>query len=143
MRAIDKSVRIRASPTKVFEALTCGSEIPKYWPIKKAEIGSQVGDSVLLRGDDFADRGKITKFKKGEMFEYEYWSTNHGTTETKENQVIISYKLNAEGDGSILMLHQESLPSDELLEQMDGVWDFLLGSLKEYVENKHEKHSAM
>ena len=55
-----------------------------------------------------------------------------------ENHLTISYHLEKRADGTLLMLAQRNIQTVALYELMNSqVWDYLLASLKGYVESKH------
>ena len=61
-------------------------------------------------------------------------SDNHGTERIEENYISINYTLSKNDNGTQLNLEQSNLLSDEMVNMMDGVWDFLLGNLKKHIE---------
>lgn len=139
MFEIEKVVQISAPMTKVFEALTSSNEIPKYYPLKEVLSTWKVGSEVLYKGEvngfPFTDHGVIESLNEPSFYSYRYWSDNHGTERTPENHIFISYALSEIPEGTELRLVQSNIRSEELYNLMETqVWDFLLGSLKEYVE---------
>ena len=134
MYSINKRILIAGRKEKIFEALTSSEEIPRFWPILEAEIGTAEGERITLKGDGFEDRGTITQFEPNEVFEYRYWSTNHGVPESPENLVTIKYTIVEKGESVEVDVRQENLRSKEMLETMREAWDFLLSNLRLYVE---------
>ncbi|MFT6045617.1 MAG: hypothetical protein ACI9WC_001318 [Arenicella sp.] len=136
---IKKEVQITASLERVFSALTNSDEIPQYFPLKAVESDWLVGSEVLYRGevngDPFTDYGVIEILSPPTTYKYRYWSDNHGFDRVAENYLTISYALENSADGTLLTVVQRNIQSLELYELMNHqVWDFLLGSLKKYVE---------
>ena len=133
--------------SRIFTALTSSQEIPNYFPLKKVKSTWQQGSEVLYQGEvngvPFTDFGIIEKLASPSVYIYRYWSNNHGTDRTPENHLTISYNLSESQEGSELNVIHSNIKSVELYELMDTqVWDYLLHSLKEYVEaNKLESGS--
>ena len=139
MFEIIKVIKIRASRSRVFSALTSSDEIPIFYPLKKVDSKWEVGSDVLYKGEingtSFTDFGVIERFESPKVYVYRYWSDNHGTERTPENHLTIGYALSECSDGTELTVTQSNIRSEELYELMETqVWDYLLGSLKEYLE---------
>ncbi|MCO4784068.1 MAG: SRPBCC domain-containing protein [Candidatus Cloacimonetes bacterium] len=140
-KVINKSILVSSPISKVFSALTDSSKIIKYFPLKEVISKWIVGSEVLYKGSvdgvSFTDYGTILTLDEPTEYTYAYWSDNHGTERADENQVKISYRLSEENGQTMISVSQSNLPNQELYTAMDtAVWDFLLGSLKNYLEKK-------
>jgi uncharacterized protein YndB with AHSA1/START domain len=138
---ITKSININAPREYVYSVLTSSEEIPKYFPMKEVESAWQTGSEVLYKGEvdgaPFTDFGVIENLVSPSLYTYRYWSDNHGTERLPENHITISYLLSENVEGTELIVVQSNIGSRELYELMDNqVWDYLLGSLKEYAESR-------
>ncbi len=136
---VKKEILIEASAESVFSALTNSVEIPLFYPLSSVESRWVEGSEVLYKGDvdgaAFIDYGIIEKLDSPRTFRYRYWSDNHGTERIAENYISMDYTLESMGGNTLLTLVQSNIQSVELYELMQSqVWDFLLGSLKEYLE---------
>lgn len=136
---INKSVFIKAPIGNVFEALTTSDKIIQYFPLNKVVSNWQLGSEVLYKGEiggnDFTDYGTIKEFSVPTKYSYSYWSDNHGTKRIPENHLVISYTLTSIKNGTQLELEQLNIKSEELFNIMNTqVWDYLLSSLKNYME---------
>lgn len=137
---IDKTIAIAAPVDKVYEALTTSELVVQYYPVSEVISDWQVGSEIIgkgsIDGQSFTDYGKIDRLVKNKEFQYTYWSTNHGTKRTPENYLTISYTLSEIDKGTVLNLSQRNIKSEQTYSQMLLVWDFLLSSLKNFVEQK-------
>ncbi|MDH5728120.1 MAG: SRPBCC domain-containing protein [Gammaproteobacteria bacterium] len=139
--SIRKSIIIQAKPEQVFDALTSSEEIPKYFPVEEVISTWIEGAEVLYKGtvngQAFTDYGRIEKLKPPHIYEYRYWSTNHGSENLPENHLVISYQLSNDNQATKLVLEQRHISSADMYEMMNNhVWDALLQALKHYVEAK-------
>lgn len=137
---IEKNIIIKSSPENVFEMLTNSDEIIKYYPLNEVVSEWKVGSEVLYKGEinnnKFTDYGVINIITRPKKYMYTYWSDNHGTENTPENQITISYNLSKVQNGTKLELIQTNIHSKEMFEMMDTtVWPYLLNSLKTYIES--------
>ncbi len=137
---VTKTIDIYVSPDRVFAALTSSAEIPRYFPLTRVDADWIAGGTIDLHGEadgrPFTDFGVIETLDPPTVFQYRYWSDNHGTVRSADNEVTIRYELSARQASTRLTLTQSNLPSPELRQLMDDqVWDFLLGSLKQYLED--------
>jgi len=136
---IKKEIVIEATAERVFSALTSSVEIPQFYPLKSVESTWTVGGEVLYKGEvegaPFTDYGVIEQLESPSVYRYRYWSDNHGTQRMAENFLSIEYQLEGADEGTRLTLVQRNIKSPDLYQLMDTqVWDFLLGSLKKYLE---------
>jgi uncharacterized protein YndB with AHSA1/START domain len=136
---IEKEIELKAPIEKVFSSLTNSEEIPKFFPIDSVESTWVVGGEVLYKGnvsgDHFTDYGIIEKLSVPHIYQYRYWSDNHGTQRTDENHLTIAYRLEKLPEGTRLSVRQGNIKSPQMYELMSTqVWDFLLDSFKQYIE---------
>ena len=139
MFEISKVITINAPREQVFSALTKSDEIPQYFPLKVVESEWKQGSEVLYKGEvngvPFTDFGVIENLDFPSNYTYRYWSDNHGTERMPENHITISYTLEGNDKVTELTVVQSNIKSSDLYELMNNqVWDYLLGSLKQYVE---------
>jgi len=137
--SIEKEIIINASPETVFEMLTNSDQIIKYYPLNEVISEWKAGSEVLYKGEinnnKFTDYGVIETISRPTQYKYSYWSDNHGTENTPENQITISYNLTNIKNGTKLELKQSNLRSKEMFEMMDStVWPYLLDNMKNYIE---------
>ena len=132
---IEKQIIIHKSIELVFEALTNPELIVKYYPLNKVTCNLQVGGEIICQGDGFTDYGKIEILEPNHKFQYSYWSDNHGTENLPENYLTICYLLQEQEQNTLLSLTHNNLQSESMYSQMLEVWDFLLASLKQFLES--------
>ena len=124
----------------VFFALTNSEEITKYFPLNSVESEWKEGKEVKYKGEvngsPFTDYGVIEVLSPPSIYRYRYWSDNHGTERTEDNHLVIEYVLTPFSEGTSVYVIQSNIKSKALYEMMEGqVWGYLLGSLKQYMEN--------
>lgn len=138
--SINKSISIAASPESIFDALTSSDTIVKYFPLHSVVSDWKVGGEVHYKGEangiPFTDFGTIDVLDRSSQYKYSYWSDNHGTTRTPENQVSICYQITSHENYCTVELTQENIPNTELYEAMNSsIWDFLLQGFKTFMES--------
>ena len=137
---IEKEILINATPEAVFDALTMPENIVEYFPLEKVMSSWTVGGELRMQGtadgQRFTDAGVIQSLVRPKLFEYTYWSDNHGTENRPENQVCVRYSLRNDAQGTRVTLVQSNLPSLDYRALMNEVWDSLLQSLQAYVESR-------
>jgi len=142
--SITKNLFINAPPTLLFETLTNSEKIIQYYPLKEVISDWQVGSDIILKGnnngEDFIDYGRIEVLTPNQKFQYTYWSDNHGTDRTPENQLTICYTLDEVDRGTNLQLEHTNLKSEQMYSEMLKVWDLLLSGLKSFVESGQLKN---
>jgi uncharacterized protein YndB with AHSA1/START domain len=136
---IQKSIQINASANSVFGAVTEPKQILQYYPITHISADLSVGGQFILQGQvdghPFTDYGVIEAYEPDILFRYNYWSDNHGTENITSNRMVIEYRIEEDSDKCVAHLTHRNLLTDERKTMMDGVWEFLLSQLKQYVEN--------
>ena len=138
-RTIMKSRRIAAPPERVFDALTVPDRIVDIFPFSGVEVDPREGGTILFRGEaegkPFIDSGVVEFFRPAELFQYRYWSDNHGTERRPQNDVSLRYVLTRLPDGATqLDVTHSALPSKEYVAAMDAAWDHLLATLASRLE---------
>lgn len=137
---INKSIYICAKPEAVFDALTSSDDIIKYYPLKRVTSEWQVGGQVILDGEingsGFTDHGVIQVLSRPSEFRYSYRSTNQGTEPPPENHLTIAYLLSPEQQGTRLDVEQSNIRSEEVFKMMGPIWEALLESLRDHVEQR-------
>lgn len=138
---IQKEIEITAPAERIFLALTTSEEIPQYFPLQSVESEWKIGEEVLYKGEvnniPFTDFGVIEALAFPKTYSYRYWSDNHATERTEENHLTITYQLDPTSTGTLLRMTQNNIKSKDLYELMNSqVWDFLLTSLKNHIEEK-------
>jgi hypothetical protein len=67
------------------------------------------------------------------LYSYRYWSDNHGTENTLDNNVAISHSLVLVDDVTQLTLVQKNIKSEDIFKVVDTVvWDILLSASATY-----------
>lgn len=136
--SVSKSIAIRASSNAVWKAITDPDAL------KTMMFGCDVitdwipGHKILFRGNwngaDFEDKGTILRYDKGKSYSYDYWSNFSGLADVPEHYSIITFKLQAESDYTILNLRQENLANETARDHSDKNWQETLANLKKRLE---------
>ncbi|MCE9653197.1 MAG: SRPBCC domain-containing protein [Nitrosarchaeum sp.] len=136
--AIRKTVKINASASKVWDAITNPKMIKKYLfgikVISSWEIGSEIIFQGNWEGKKFRDKGIIEKCEIGKLFQYTYWSAFSGLEDKEENYSLVTFELSEEGKITKLTVSQNGFADKTSQEHSDKGWNMVLQKIKELVE---------
>lgn len=129
---------IGAPASAVWQALTDKEMIKQYFFGTEAESDWKVGSSIVFKGTweghEYEDKGTILELEEGKLIKYKYWSSMSGTEDRPENYKDVTYKLDSDGDKTVLTIIQEDVESQEIYEHSADNWKLVLNGLKELVE---------
>lgn len=137
---INKEIIISATPSVVFNMITNPDEITKYFPLDDVISTWEEGSEILYKGvvnnHAFTDYGIIDVIKPPHIFQYTYWSDNHGTQRLPENHLTIKYELTKHNNDTKLILVHSHLQNKDMYKLMNNsVWGNLLASMKSHIES--------
>lgn len=137
-KVLKKSIHINSQPSVVWDALT-NPELIKDWLFgTKVSSAWSVGSSIFFtgswEGSEYADKGTILKFEVNEIFQYDYWSSFSGLSDSPENYSIITFELKPLNNTTVLTLTQSNFTSETAFEHSNKNWDLTLDLLKKIAE---------
>lgn len=135
---LNKTISIKATPSKVWNALT-NPDLIKEWLFGTKVISDwKVGTSILFTGNwqgtDYADKGTILTFDIEKKFQYNYWSSFSGLADSPENYSIITFELTPKDNKTLLTLTQSNFVTDIMYEHSNKNWDVTLDVMKKLIE---------
>lgn len=125
MKTINQTYLIKASPKKVWQALTDPSIIDK-WGGGPVRMNEQVGTEFSLWGGDI--HGKNIKVVKGKQLVQEWFSGKW------EKASKVTFTLVEKDSKTELNLLHEDVPDEEVKDIDEGWKEYYLGPLKELLE---------
>jgi len=131
-RTIEKEIFIRATPERVFRALTEKAEL-EAWFVKEATIDLRVGGALRLFWDPESVEGTFLEIDppRRVVFTWDERPAIAGITTS-------AFTLTAEGEGTRLHLVHSGFGSgaawDRLFNNINGGWDSELQKLRTYLE---------
>ena len=141
---INKTVSIAAPIETVYECLTSEQHILKYFPYKTVKSDWVVGGQITFTGElgdqPFTDSGRIITLDGPSRFAYRYWSTNHGTEQSEDNELIITYDLAQLWNGCEVTVTHDRFQSVAMYHIMSDAWEGLLGELRFYAEQLEQQN---
>ncbi|MGA9408544.1 MAG: SRPBCC domain-containing protein [Bacteroidota bacterium] len=133
-----KTMSIKASASKVWEALTSPEWIKQYLfgtnVISDWKVGSPIRFTGMWEGKEYEDKGMVLKFEKGKVFQYSYWSSFSSLPDAPENYAVLTFELSSHGDTTELSLTQDNIASETDLEHSSKNWEGVLGTMKKLIE---------
>ena len=137
---VKKILEVKADTLKVWDALINPEKIKQYFfgidVISDWKVGSAILFQYEMEGKKFKDKGNILATEHGRFLRYSYWSSYSGLEDKEENYSIVTYKLDAKDDGTLLNLTQQGFANEQAKEHAESSWEMVLKNLKELVERE-------
>ena len=131
---------IKASPERVWDALTDPDEIEKYMFGSHVVTDWKVGSPIVWKGEyegkTYEDRGKILEFEPGKRLRVTHFSPLSGEEDVPANYHTVTYVLEEHGGTTHLALSQDNNSSAAAAEHSKANWEKMLSGLKEVVEGR-------
>jgi uncharacterized protein YndB with AHSA1/START domain len=132
------SVYVKASPERVWKALTNPEEIKEYLFGTKTTSDWKKGSSITYSGEwqgtSYVDKGEIIDIAPPFLLHTTYLSSMSGREDKPENYMHVIYKVIPADNGCILTIVQDNNTDDKSREHSESNWEMVLGSLKKLVE---------
>jgi uncharacterized protein YndB with AHSA1/START domain len=143
--AIEKQIRIDASPAVVYEVVSSPEHIAQWWT-DEADFEPTPGASGALIWREravtrpFAVQLTVVEAVPGERFSFR-WVYPEGETPTPQNSMLVTFQLRPDGKGTLLTLTEEGMREqgweaaklDEYYRSHDDGWTRHLADLATYV----------
>ncbi|MCW3117022.1 MAG: hypothetical protein JWM28_1104 [Chitinophagaceae bacterium] len=134
------SVKINAGNEEVWDALTNPEKIRQYFfgthAISDWKKGSSLKFTGEWEGKTYEDKGTILDTEPGKLFRYTYWSSMGKLEDKPENYATVTYELVPSGTETILKISQDNIANEEGREHSEKNWEYILGEMKKFVEQK-------
>ena len=129
---------INASPAQVWAALTDPALIKRYMFGSQVETDWQQGSPIRWKGEyegrTYEDKGEILEIETERLLKVTHFSPLSGQEDVPENYHTLRYELKEKGDKTHVSLSQDKNASEAEAEHSKGMWETMLGGLKEVVE---------
>jgi uncharacterized protein YndB with AHSA1/START domain len=134
------STTINAPAAKVWDALTNPEVIKKFMfgteVVSDWKQGSPIVWKGMWEGKPYQDKGVILDIEPQRMLRYTHFSPLSGAPDVPENYHTLTYELSDEGDNTLVVLSQDNNSTEEDREHSQKMWEMMLVSLKNVVEEK-------
>lgn len=140
-RTIRQQYFIRASPKKVFKALSDPERLAR-WFADKAEVSGRKGGRYTLSWEDGpTHRGKLLEFRRGEKITFAWeWEGIEGVGVTRFGLAV-----EPKGKGTLLRLTHAGIPKGEKWHELYAGavwgWTYFMMNLKSVLEHGHDLRS--
>ncbi|MBN8677611.1 MAG: SRPBCC domain-containing protein [Chitinophagales bacterium] len=131
---------IHAPVSKVWAGLTQPELVKQYFFGTNLVTTWQPGSPIFFRGEwegkPYEDKGTVLQFEPEKMLRYDYFSSWSDLEDRPEHYQIITYRVKAKGNSTVLSLVQQNI--DTLEKKVHSVqnWGMLLDALKKMMEEK-------
>lgn len=131
-------VVIKASPTRVWEALTKPELIKQYLfgteAISDWQVGSPITYKGVWQGKTYEDKGRVLRAEPGKLLVSTYWSSMSGLSDAPEHYNTVTYELAPAEGGTKLTVTQDNNPTEESRRHSEKNWVLVLQGLKQLLE---------
>jgi len=132
------SVKIKAPPHKVWEALTTPAIIKEYLfgtqAVSDFKVGSPITYKGQWQGKEYEDKGMILEVVREKRLASTYWSSMGGKEDKPENYNKVTYELTEHEGGTTVTLTQDNNPDEKSREHSEKNWTMVLNKMKEVLE---------
>lgn len=136
---VKKEIEINADVSKVWNALINPELIKQYLFGTEAVSEWKIGSHIIFRGEwegnNYEDKGLISKLITNKVFQYDFWSPLSGLEDKQENYANITYELMDKGEDTLLSVTQGNIKTEEVFNRTCENWEVILKGLKEAVED--------
>ena len=134
----EASIKVNASPERVWKALTDPEEIKQYLFGTKTTTdwkkGSPITYSGEWEGQRYQDKGTIIDIRPAELLHTTYFSSMSGKEDKPENYANVIYRIKPEGAQTILTITQDNNANEKSRDHSQQNWNMVLESFKKVVE---------
>mgnify|MGYP000120733376 CR=1 FL=1 len=139
---VAKTVRIRATPSQVWEALTNPQLTKKYFFGCEVHSTWQVGEPIVwtgrYNGKDVLVKGHVKEIVPGERLKYTAWSGLSGLEDIPSNYTVVTIELTGNEQETVMHVTDGNFGDGPGAEQRYQAsvkgWDMVLKGLKDLVE---------
>lgn len=129
---------VKASPARVWDALTRPALIKQYLFGTEVETDWKVGSPVTYSGEwqgkRYQDKGRVLVFEPHRLLVSTFWSSLAGLPDLPENYQTVRYELAPTGDGTTVTIIQDNNATQEAASHSEQNWTMVLQGLKRLVE---------
>jgi uncharacterized protein YndB with AHSA1/START domain len=138
---VEKTVKLPANPSRVWEALTKPELTKQYYFDCQAISDWQVGSPLIFKfesrgGSTIPVKGVITAVEPNRLLQHTCYAAEFEDVPAKHT--IVTYKLTPQGDDTELSVTQGEFPEDEILGQHEKSWDHVLNGLQAFLARQRE-----
>lgn len=132
-------IDIKASPNRVWDALTDPAQVEQYMFGTKLESSWQPGTPVTWKGEyegrRYADHGQVLEVVPGRRLKMTHFSPLSGQRDVPENYHTLTYELEDRGGRTHVVLKQDNNADVDEAKRSAENWETMLAGLKQHVES--------
>lgn len=133
-----KSIVIKATPARVWEALTDPAQVKQVMWGSEVESDWKQGSSLIYRGvwegKPFEDKGTILEIDPPRLLRTNYYSPLSGKPDVPENYAEVTYALAEETGGTKLTVTQTNITDETARDHSEANWGAALETMKKMIE---------
>ena len=133
-----KSIVIKATPARVWEALTDPAQVKQVMWGSEVESDWKQGSPLIYRGvwegKPFEDKGTILEIDPPRLLRTNYYSPLSGKADVPENYAEVTYALVPEGNGTKITVTQSNIADEKTRDHSESNWGGALETMKKMIE---------
>lgn len=131
---------IKATPERVWDALTDPDQISAYMFGTKVETTWQPGSRITWSGEyegrAYEDHGQIVEIVPGRHLKVTHYSPLSGQPDEPSNYHTVVYDLDERGGRTHVTLEQDNNSSPDEVEHSEQNWQMMLDGLRKHIESQ-------
>jgi uncharacterized protein YndB with AHSA1/START domain len=131
-------IDIKATPDRVWEALTDPAQVAEYMFGTRIESTWQPGTPITWQGEyegkKYKDHGEVLEVLPGHRLKVTHFSPLSGQKDAPENYHTVTYELAERGGHTHVLLKQDNNSSVDEAKHSAANWEAMLAGLKKHVE---------
>ena len=132
------SITIEAPADEVWKAITTPALIKRWFfgvdTTTDWKVGSPLIYTGTYQGKPYEEKGTIQKIEPGKLLQATHFSATSGKEDKPENYALVTWKLDSEGDATVVSVTQDNISSEQAVEGAKKNWTAVLQGLKKTVE---------
>jgi uncharacterized protein YndB with AHSA1/START domain len=137
-QSVQHSVRIRATPMAVWDALVDAAKIARWMGGARVETTWQPGSAISiigeLHGHPYQDRGTVLACEPERLLRYNHWSVLNRREDSAETRTILTFRLTPDGNETQLDVKHDNLRGKAAFGHARFFWRYALNDVKEIAE---------
>jgi uncharacterized protein YndB with AHSA1/START domain len=132
------SIKIEASPRRIWEALVRPEIAKEYFFGAEIETDWKEGSQITFRGEyngnKYEEKGVLLNVESNVQLQYSHWSHFDGLPDIPENYRTWTFDIAEKNGTTLLTISEDNIPTEKQKNRSDEFWKETLTKIKRLVE---------